>query len=153
MTLAIIETKRTLPYAPADLCALVSDIRAYPRFIPWLKRIDVLRERTEEGTWIAVARADVGWRALSERFTTEVRAAQNRIDVALVEGPFKRLENRWRFLQAPGGETLVDFYVAFEFRNPILQALATLNREIAAGRIMAAFEQEAARRFAKRPTA
>ena len=131
MSLAIVEMRRRLPYAPGDLCALVVDVKSYPRFIPWLKRLDVLSQCQDGETRVLVARAEVGWSAISERFTTEVRAAPGKVDVALVNGPFRKLENHWRFKEAPGG-TEIDFYVAFEFRNPLLQAVAMLNREHAA---------------------
>jgi coenzyme Q-binding protein COQ10 len=153
MALAVVDAERRLPYAPDDLCALVADVRSYPRFIPWLQKLDIVSERREGETWIALARAEVGWRAIAEHFTTEVRVQPRRVDVALVDGPFRRLENRWRFASAPGGGALVQFHVAYEFRNPLLQAIATLNRDIAAQRIMAAFEGEAKRRLARAPGA
>ena len=106
MALAIVEVERRLPYAPADLCALVADIRAYPRFIPWLKRLDVVSERQDGDAWLATARAWVGWGALAETFTTQVKARAGQIDVALVSGPFRRLENHWRFEPAPGGTAM-----------------------------------------------
>ena len=151
MALATVELERRLPYAPEDLCSLVADVRSYPSFIPWVARLDVLSERQQGDTWIGVARAEIGWHAIVERFTTEVRAGGNAIDVKLISGPFKSLANRWRFAPAPNGGTTIKFYVAYEFRNPILQAVATLNRELVASRIIAAFESEAKRRFV--PTA
>jgi coenzyme Q-binding protein COQ10 len=146
MTLATVDLERRLPYAPEDLCALVADVRSYPSFIPWVQKLEIVSERQEGETWIGLARADVGWHALREHFTTEVRVKENAIDVKLVSGPFKSLANRWRFAEAPRGAA-VKFYVAYEFKNPILQAVATINRELAAGRIIAAFESEAKRRF------
>ena len=146
MALAIVETERRLPYAPGDLCALVADIRSYPSFIPWLKRLDVLSARQAGDVLISTARACVGWGAFAETFTTEVRAAPARIDVSLISGPFKVLKNNWLFSATPDG-ALISFYVAFEFRNPLLQAVATFNRDLAASRIIAAFEGEAERRF------
>src|SRR3972149_10335521 len=106
-----------MPYAPGDLRDLVADIRSYPRFIPWLRRLDVLSEKQDGDLCVSVARAEVGWHAIKERFTTEVRAGADEVRVALVNGPFRSLENRWRFLPDARG-TLVDFYIAFEFRSP-----------------------------------
>jgi coenzyme Q-binding protein COQ10 len=146
MSATVVEMERRLPYAPHDLAAMVADVRSYPLFIPWLKKLDVLSERVDGDTRISVARADVGWRAISERFTSEVRATADRVRVALVSGPFKSLENRWDFLPAPNG-TLIRFYVSFEFKSPLLQAVASLNRDLVASRIIAAFEGEAKKRF------
>jgi coenzyme Q-binding protein COQ10 len=135
-----------LPYAPHDLCALVADVKSYPDFIPWLKRLDISDEKRIDGARTFIARAEIGWAALKEHFSTQVRAGPDTVDVTLVDGPFKSLENHWRFAAAPDG-AVVDFYVAYEFRNPLLQAVAAFNRDLAAARIMQAFEAEAHRRL------
>ena len=44
MSRTVIEAERVLPYAPADLCRLVGDVRVYPEFVPFLKSMRVLRE-------------------------------------------------------------------------------------------------------------
>lgn len=152
MSVATVETSRTLPYAPDDLCRLVGDVRAYPAFIPWLRSIRVTEERPYGSGWEGAAEAAVGWRGLSEKFATTVRCDPERgeVDVGLLRGPFKSLRNRWRFSPAPNGGAHVKFWIAYEFKNPVLQALAAANREHAAARILAAFEGEAKRRFGKR---
>lgn len=149
MAAVIIEKERRLPYAPADLCKLVGDVRAYPRFIPWLQHIDVLQETPRGEGWEGVAEARVGWKGFSERFATKVVCAPERgeLDVTLVRGPFKSLINRWRFAPTPEGGALVRFWIAYEFKNPILQGLAAANRTHAAQRILHAFEREAHRRL------
>jgi coenzyme Q-binding protein COQ10 len=146
MSRTLIETERRLPFTPEDLRTLVADVRSYPSFIPWIQKLEVLSERDEGGVHEFTARAAVGWRMLRERFTTKVRIAGDRVDVALVDGPFKHLENVWRFLD-DGGNALVKFRIVFEFKSPLLQQVANMNRDIVADRIMAAFEKEAARRF------
>ena len=149
MSATIIETQTRLPYAPADLCALVGDVRTYPDFIPWILDMKVSGEREHAGVREGVAHALVGWRAIRERFTTRVRVKPEagEVDVSLVSGPFRVLENSWRFASDGAGGTLVRFHVAYEFKNPILNGLVRANREVAARRIMQAFEKEAARRL------
>lgn len=97
-----------------------------------------------------VGRAQVGFKGFSETFATRVvsDATVRTINVSLVDGPLKRLQNRWSF--TPRGEaTDVEFFVDFEFRNLLLRALAAANFEIAVNRIMAAFTAEADRRYGK----
>ncbi|MDX2232938.1 MAG: type II toxin-antitoxin system RatA family toxin [Hyphomonadaceae bacterium] len=153
MSAVTIEAERRLPYAPDALCEMVGDVRAYPSFIPWVLDMKVSGEREQDGVREAIAHVLVGWKSLRERFSTRVRSATaaGEVDVTLVSGPFRRLENHWRFLPDGQGGAIVRFWIAYEFKNPLLNTLVRVNRDRAAARIMAAFEKEAARRFATAP--
>lgn len=149
MTRTSIEAERILPYAPADLCRLVGDVREYPQFVPWLQSLRVIKEeRREQGGWEGVAEATVGWKAIRERFSTTVRCepAKGEVDVALVSGPFHALDNQWRFEPHEKGAR-VRFWISYHFKNPVLQAVVAANRDKLASRIMGAFEREARRRL------
>jgi coenzyme Q-binding protein COQ10 len=149
MARANIHAERILPYRPADLCRLVGDVREYPKFIPWLKRLRVTKEEPRpEGGWEGVAEAVVGWKAITEHFATNVRCepAKGEVDVSLVSGPFHALDNTWRFEPHENGAR-VRFWIAYHFKNPVLQALVAANRDKLAERIMGAFEREAQRRL------
>ncbi|MGE0829955.1 MAG: type II toxin-antitoxin system RatA family toxin [Hyphomonadaceae bacterium] len=151
MSAAILEAEKTLPYPARALCKLVGDVKAYPRFIPWLKSLRVLSEKPLGEGWEGVAEAIVGWKAITEKFSTKVRCApeEGAVDVALVKGPFRTLENRWRFEDTPSGAR-VRFWIEYEFKNPLLQHALNANRARAAEKIMAAFEAEARKRLAHR---
>jgi coenzyme Q-binding protein COQ10 len=132
--------RRVLPYSPAQLYELVVDIERYPEFLPWCLGA---RVRTREDDLI-VADLIIGFRMFRERFTSRVRPdpAAQRIDVTYAEGPFRYLENHWRFLDHPQG-CEIDFYVDFEFRSKLLQkVIETLFHE-AVRRMVAAFETRA----------
>ncbi|HVY85701.1 MAG TPA: type II toxin-antitoxin system RatA family toxin [Caulobacterales bacterium] len=149
MARTVIETQRVLPYAPADLCRLVGDVRVYPEFVPFLQRLRVLKETPlEQGGWEGVAEAEVGWKAIHVRFSTAVRCepAKGEVEVKLVQGPLHYLANRWRFEPHEKGAH-VHYWIGYEFKNPILQAAISANRDKLASRIMAAFEKEARRRL------
>lgn len=152
MSRTTLQAERILPYAPADLCRLVGDVRAYPEFIPWLQRLRVIREeKREEGGWEGLAEAIVGWKAITEKFSTNVRCepAKGEVDVALVSGPFHALENRWRFEPHEDGAK-VRFWISYQFKNPVLNAVVAANKDKVAGRIMAAFEREAQKRLGQK---
>ncbi|WP_395648295.1 type II toxin-antitoxin system RatA family toxin [Terricaulis sp.] len=150
MARTIIEAERILPYAPADLCRLVGDVRVYPEFVPFLTKMRVTKEEPlPNGGWKGVAEADVGWQAIKVTFATSVRCepAKGEVEVALVKGPLHSLQNRWWFI--PQGEGAhVRYWIAYEFKNPVLQAAISVNKDKLASRIMQAFEREARRRLA-----
>ena len=62
---------------------------------PWVEALRVLSRR-EDGLTAEMA---VGYGGLRERYTSDVALdpVQHRIDVVQTKGPFKTLENHWRF--------------------------------------------------------
>ena len=149
MVRTVIEAERVLPYAPADLCRLVGDVRVYPEFVPFLKTMRVLRETPlQQGGWQGVAAAEVGWKAITVHFSTSVRCepAKGEVEVALVQGPLHALNNKWWFTPYEQGAH-VRYWIAYEFKNPILQAAISANRDKLASRIMTAFENQARRKL------
>lgn len=149
MPRTIIEAERILPYAPEDLCRLVGDVRVYPEFVPFLKSMRVTKEEPREaGGWAGVAEADVGWQAIKVAFSTSVRCepAKGEVEVALVKGPLHSLANRWWFKPHETGAQ-VRYWIAYEFKNPVLQAAISANKDKLASKIMQAFEGEAKRRL------
>jgi len=117
--------QRRVPYSADRMYAIVADVEAYPKFLPWVGELEVLRRETVKGREILSARMKVGFSRFSESYISRiVLDPQSRtIDVVQTEGPFRQLENHWRFV--PEGEGCrIDFDIAFEFRNPLLNAVA-----------------------------
>ena len=137
---------KVLPYRPDDLFRLVGDVDAYPDFVPWVVAMRTWnRQSLGEGVDTLDAEVRVGFSFLKERFATRVRRDANarQIDVVLLSGPFRKLENRWRFLEAPGGEALVEFDIDFVFKSKLLEALLAANFHTAVDRLMRCFEDRA----------
>jgi coenzyme Q-binding protein COQ10 len=132
---------------------LVGDVRVYPDFVPFLQTMRVLKEeKLEDGGWKGVAQANVGWKAIKVTFATSVRCepSKGEVEVALVKGPLHALQNRWCFTTHERGAH-VRYWIAYEFKNPVLQAAISANKDKLAGRIMNAFEAEARRRLVQQP--
>lgn len=134
-----------LPYTPAQLFELVGDVERYPEFVPWVMRLRAWDRRSEgEGVTVLDAEAEVGFSIIHERFATRVRLDEPRlaIDVDLISGPFRRLQNRWRFAPHPSGASLT-FEIDFEFKSRLLDALLAANFQSAVNRLVACFEARA----------
>ena len=85
---------RALPYTPDQMFDLVSNVAAYPEFLPWVSAIRVRQDSDSE----MVADMIVGFKGIKESFTSRVhkhRADYVRVDY--LEGPLKHLHNEWRF--------------------------------------------------------
>jgi coenzyme Q-binding protein COQ10 len=124
--------------------ALVADVERYPEFLPMCTGLTVLsRVSVPEGEDL-VARMSVGYKAITEAFTTRVhlRPEPFQVDAKYVDGPFKRLENRWRLLDVPGGCD-VDFHISYEFKSPMLGLLVGAAFDQAFRKFAEAFEMRA----------
>lgn len=119
------ETTRWVPHTPEQMFDLVSDVEQYPRFFPLCEALRVKsRERVGEAE-VLVASMDIGYRAIRETITTRVTLERSKLAVRVdfVDGPFRRLENRWHFTPAAGGGADVHFFIAYEFKSMMLQML------------------------------
>lgn len=106
-----IRRKARVPYTAEQMFDLVNDIAAYPSFLPWCRSATV---HSDSDTAIE-ATLDVGIGALHKRFSTRNTLARpNRIELALVDGPFRRLSGCWRFDAVAGGGCDVSLELDFE---------------------------------------
>lgn len=131
---------RFLPYTPEQMFTLVAAVDRYPEFLPWCMGARIKR-REETIFWADLI---IGFKIFRETFTSKVMLhAPDRIDVELVEGPFKHLINRWAFAPDDEGGCRIDFYVDFEFRSRVLQAAIGPLFDEATRRMISAFTTRA----------
>jgi coenzyme Q-binding protein COQ10 len=138
-------SSRITPYSPEQMFALVADVERYPEFVPLCEDLRIIRRHTDEqGREVLLAAMSVGYKAIRETFTSRVTLdpAHRAILVEYVDGPFKRLENRWEFKPAPGGCS-VEFFISYEFRSMALSLLMGSVFDKAFRRFSAAFEERA----------
>ena len=133
--------QRRLPYRQEQLFDLVADIERYPEFLPWCVACRVTR-REGPVIWGDLM---VGFKVFRETFTSKVTLGRpDRIHVEYIDGPFRYLNNHWRFLpEADGEATVIDFHIDFEFRSRLLQRVATTVFNEAVRRMVGAFETRA----------
>ena len=134
---------RIVPYTADLMYRVVSDVERYPQFLPWVVALRVLSRGENRMT----AEMAVGYGALRERYVSDVvlDPAIRRIDVTQVEdgkGPFKVLENHWRFTPHDEG-CEVEFSILFEFRSRLLHSVAGSKFEKVMLKMADAFEDRA----------
>lgn len=143
--------ERVLPFDADRLFEMVADVEKYPDYIPWITSMRVSNRTTfEEGMTRFDAEAGVGFKFLSERFSTRItRDANHRtIDIALLKGPFKKLNCQWKFDPADKG-CKASLDMDFEFKNPFLDGFLRANFDKAVSKLMACFEGRAATLYPK----
>jgi coenzyme Q-binding protein COQ10 len=136
---------RHLPYSPDQMFDLVADVAHYGEFLPWVAAVRV----REDGETEMVADLVVGFKGISERFTSKVtKQRASRIHVNYLDGPLKYLRNEWTFRPDGEGGTLVDFTVDFAFKSRLFEMLAGQVFDKALRKMIGAFETRAAELYA-----
>jgi ribosome-associated toxin RatA of RatAB toxin-antitoxin module len=115
-------------YSPHEIYQLVTDVEAYPQFLPWCERVEVLA-RDEQGP---TARLHLAYSGIRHAFTTRnVQVPDESVHIGLVDGPFSLLEGLWRFVALPLPSTpgtsgdvacKIEFEMRYEFSNIVLEA-------------------------------
>ncbi|WP_181705601.1 type II toxin-antitoxin system RatA family toxin [Chthonobacter rhizosphaerae] len=140
------ETTRRVRHSAEKMFDLVADVETYPRFVPLCESLVVRARRPmPDGREVMVADMTVAYAMFRETFTSKVtldRAALT-ITVEYLDGPFKHLENVWRF--RPTGETTseVHFFITYEFKSRTLGALMGAMFDKAFRKFAEAFESRA----------
>jgi ribosome-associated toxin RatA of RatAB toxin-antitoxin module len=109
-----------LPYTPAQMYALVTDVRSYPEFLPWCTSSDIIADDGEEVT----VKLGLSSGFVRASFTTRNQMVPDRsVTMHLVDGPFDQLEGRWDFTAIRDAGTRADLNVRFSTRG-IVGAIA-----------------------------
>ena len=139
------ETVRHVRHPPERMFALVADIEKYPEFLPMCEALSVRSRKERDGVEVIVADMTVGYKAIRETFTSQVvtRIGELAIDVKYLDGPFRYLDNRWRFEPDGEGGTNICFFIDYEFKSRMLGMLMGAMFDRAFRMFSSAFERRA----------
>ena len=131
---------RIVPYTAEQMYSVVADMERYPDFLPWCSSLKVLKRERENGIDIALAEMSVTFQGLEERYVSRVQFDPRAgiIEARHIEGPFKKLDTRWRFVPLPQG-CEVHFLIDFAFGNVLLSAVAGVAFGFVSARMAEAF--------------
>lgn len=134
-----------VPQSADQMFGLVADVEAYPRFLPGCRDLKVISRRESDGKTLLVADMIVGYKMMRETFRSEVTIdeAARYIKVHYVRGPFRHLDNEWRFRDLPEGGSEIGFFIDFELRQRRLGLLVGGLFEHVFFRLIDAFEDRA----------
>ncbi len=89
-----IQRSALVHYSPAEMYQLVNDVADYANFLPWCRSSEVKSESDTE----MVATVEIAKGILNKTFTTHNQLVKDkRIELKLVDGPFKKLSGYWQF--------------------------------------------------------
>jgi coenzyme Q-binding protein COQ10 len=138
-------TTRQVHHSATDMFDLVADIESYPRFLPLCESLVVRSRRTVGSKEILIATMTVAYKIIRESFSTRVTLERSAflIHAEYIEGPFRYLENIWRFEPRGRGDSVIRFSIEYEFRSRALSLLMGTMFDRAFQRFAEAFEERA----------
>jgi coenzyme Q-binding protein COQ10 len=160
-------TRRRVRHSADDMFDLVADIERYPEFVPLCHAMRVIRRTQMADREIVVAEMQVAYKLIRESFTSRVTLlrGERTILVEYLDGPFRRMENRWTFRPVDDGAAgthgtaqasaacEIEFFISYEFRSRTLALLMGAMFDTAFRRFASAFESRADAVFGPAPSA
>lgn len=109
-----------MPYSAQAMFEVVNNVAEYPEFLPWCAEVKIktLNEGCMEAS-ILMKKAGVNhW------FTTKNTIETNKkIEMTLIDGPFKRLDGVWEFIEFDPQASKIQLDLNFEFSHGLGTAL------------------------------
>jgi len=137
-----LELRRSVlvPYTAEGMFDLIEHAEDYPTFLPWCVAATIL-ERSDD--WVA---ARIEFSYLRVRFGFQTRNPKRRpewLQVRLVEGPFRHFQADWRLRQLGHLGCKVEFDLAYEVSDSVLDRMAAKAVDVVARSMMDAFVRRA----------
>jgi ribosome-associated toxin RatA of RatAB toxin-antitoxin module len=99
---------------------LVDRVEDYPNFLPWCSKTQVIK-RSEKITKATIL---INYHNIKQSFTTEnVKIFPTKMNINLIDGPFKTLKGEWNFIEIEKDTCKIEFELQYEFSNHILDKL------------------------------
>ena len=136
--------KKIIPCKKNQLIEMVLDIEKYPEFVPWCIEGKVYDKNDSTDLITFEGDLKVGKSILNETFSSHVsyHKETDKIIVTNIGGPLKHLKNEWTFKEV-NNATQLEFFIDFELKNPILNAIMKKSFELGLNKIAKSFEERA----------
>ena len=131
-----------LNYNAKELFDIVLDIEKYPDYIPWCKKINILKKNKNS----IKANMIVNYKLLpTQQFISIVTYDVKNllIKTQYIEGPLKNLDTTWKFVKIEKNKTIVNFNIKFEFKNFFHQKISEVFYSLVENKMMESFEKRA----------
>ena len=141
------KTSRLLHVPPDVAYEIAADVESYKNFLPLMHRSTIRGGRLPVGSGekflaeLVVAYEKLG---LKESFVSEVVTdpIARTVTATSAEGPMKSLSTSWEIREVPGGSE-VSVKIDYAFKNKLMQIAFAGMMDLAAAKIMKAFENRA----------
>lgn len=146
-------TRRRVQHSAHEMFDLVADVEKYPQFVPMCEAMRVRRTFDEgEGVTVIVCAMTVAYKMIRQTFTSRATLDRPNLQILVeyLDGPFRRMQNRWAFQPVGEGACDVEFFIDYEFRSRTLAALMGAVFDTVFRRMASAFEKHADRVYGRK---
>ncbi len=131
-----IERSALVPYSAEQMFQVVTDVTAYPDFLPWCSASRVIESSATE----QVAELELSQLGMTQRFVTRNElTAPSLVRINLVQGPFRRLDGEWRFTSLGKTGCKVELSLQFDVESRVLGSVLVQVWEQASDKMVDAF--------------
>jgi coenzyme Q-binding protein COQ10 len=140
-----LSTTKRVHHGAAEMFDLVADVEHYPEFVPLCQSLTVRERSKADGKEVIVADMTVAYKLVRQTFTSRVTLDRPNLQILVeyLEGPFRRLNNTWKFRAVEPRISDVQFFIAYEFQSRALGMLMGAMFDTAFRRFAGAFERRA----------
>lgn len=120
-------------HSAKEMFELVNDCESYPKFLPGCSNARLIQREAD----FLVGELELSKAGMSYRFTTRNALFEpERIELKLVDGPFKKLEGTWQFQPLAAHACKVSLDLEFEIAGRVVSAaLSPLFSQMAASQV------------------
>ena len=139
------EESKTVRYTKDQMFDLVADIDCYDEFLPWCNNSKIINTSIEGDKKIVIADLEIGYDQFIYTYRSEVILFNDKsqIKVKNLDGPFKYLENNWRFVEIKDNDCKIYFDIDFELNISLLDILMKKFFDMAFQKMTEAFIERA----------
>lgn len=130
-----IKRSALVPYSAKQMYLLVDDIEKYPEFVPYCKNAEIiLREQQQVSATLHVSKSGI-----AKSFSTKNDLyPYERIQMQLLNGPFKYLNGNWRFIPLSEEACKIELDLEYEFTHKLASiAFAKIFNQLAQSMVTA----------------
>ena len=113
----IVRKSALVPHSATQMFDLVADMESYPEFLPGGRAAEIVSREDKQ----FCGRMEVGRLGIRQAFTTCNRFEPGeRMELDLVDGPFRKLHGAWTFLPLRDDACKVELELDFEFSGRLI---------------------------------
>tara|TARA_Y100000817_G_C16567828_1_gene416190 strand:- start:41 stop:484 length:444 start_codon:yes stop_codon:yes gene_type:complete len=135
------EESKIVNYTKDQMFDLVADIDSYSEFLPWCNNSKIINRTVEGNQQIIIADLEIGYDQFVYTYRSEVILFMDKseINVRNLDGPFKYLHNKWKFVNLDDRKCEINFNIDFELNISLLDILMKKFFDLAFQKMVDAF--------------